>query len=372
MDYFSFVKKRGAVADEYIKYVILSYNSYGPVKQTLFFLLGCLFKNKFYCRKKYIFTSAKYNEIINCFPSKDILIIGGLRDYFFCLKHKLDFLPAPYNAKKMLALELEEKTTFKDKFINIDNIKRNLKSSELPILFIPTDSLPYERFFINNLGHLLSKKIVIQHGIVQSIQMTKLEDGLYSDFVLCYNQFQKEIYEKYLPKKSSVKCIDFGFYKNIKSSEIISNSTYDVCIVGQPFEKTNKIYGKEYVTLLNEFYLKAQKENLSVCYKPHPGESDLSYISTLFEILNVSYEDSFIQADAYVSFTSTYLYEANLRGCKVFQIKMYSTPQDVYFPIIDFNENVSLKNIFTCIHNAEKILPLSKRLEEFMTEYKLI
>lgn len=362
IDLYSFVNERSKVNLGFKTYVINDYINANK-RRFMMMLINLFFVPKFKPSLKYVFLGTKHADLIGTIPSKKVAIIGGVRDLVYCCRYGYSYIPLPDGIYKYLSNGLSENNSlpfFGNKFRLF--FERNLNLN----LFLSTDTLPRERWILSTIKNNLNNIIVVQHGIVQSKQVTPLVDGKYSDFVLCYNENQKRIYEQYLSKVSSAKVLDFGFYKNlvIKSN---GKRKYDICLIDQPFGKLNKSYEEEYSFLMGEFVKLAQAESFTICIKKHPGTESLIGSFTGLPILDCEYEQSFLEAKYYIGLTSTYLHEAELKGCRVYQLRSRIIPQDIHHEVIDINKSLNIKGILENSTGTNKEeSSLNTRFSEFL------
>ncbi len=213
---------------------------------------------------------------------------------------------------------------------SLDNLYKVLQKINPDMIVLDNDSLPDARAVILVAKKLGVPTVEIQHGIYKSNSI--LPTGRCVDYVFVWGEYFKRLYlkQKIRPSKT-IKVL--GYPYELKPLPQESNKRkLTIYYLGQNFE----LYNRELLNIkvdtiaaLNEI---CKKLGFEFVYRPHPGDprgllqKRLSNVN--FAPKNETLEASFRRGDIFISFNSTSLVEAALRGKLCIQLKNFPVPTD--------------------------------------------
>lgn len=335
LDYFNGMKMMGmgGIEEAFLKDQQFLMNTYGK-HRFLFTLLDTIFLTLYFIhksrnKKTILFRTSQYASIIK--EAKKHYHVGltayGKKDRLFALFNFIGYVGINDLTRYILDYLNDRKVEHLYRLVEETEKKLNIARPDYMVL--RSDGPPLERAMV-----LASKKLGIttfatQHGVED---LSCLFENEVSDFILVWGNYFKDLFLSSNKRKSEhVYILGLPYVINGGKSVGERNSR-KVCYLGQDFERYNKnlLHIKvETIKNLNEV---CKKLGLHFVYRPHPGDDrnllkeKLPGISFTQE--SEKLEETFGRSDIFVSFSSTALVEAAMRGKIALQLMSFPITLD--------------------------------------------
>jgi hypothetical protein len=201
----------------------------------------------------------------------------------------------------------------------IEEIEKCLIVLSPRAIILSNDSLFLERVIAYAARNVGIKIVTLQDGLFMDSSPSHIYHGRYSDFIMLWGEYFKEVYLKNKvcdPSRIIVMGYPFEINATIKKSLCVSNIV--VCMLGQPWESYYSDLWDAKCRHIRMLYTICRKLGFEFIYRPHPFEVKKTLISTFpwlnFTSKNESLEDSIYKYDIFLSQSSTALVEAAIRG----------------------------------------------------------
>lgn len=325
---FEYVYERNSIDSKFLESVVLMYNrnkmwANGAVRFAV--NLFAMFVRPSSGKIKYYFWGNKYQDLIFSLPSNEVCVVGGPYQLIFCIKNNCNYIPSMRLWKPLAAQLKNDCQNIKtEKLQNeIKRLEKKLKkyASETFYFIVNNDSLPIQRSAILAArGAGVSRAVCVQHGIFQSKANKCIPDGRFADLFLAINEHQKDLLTKM--GIDSNKIYVFGYHSSVYSPirQLSEKMQRRVCFIGQPWGKYDKQKGIKYLHIVKTVERIIMNSNMVWGFKPHPWETQESYLKTIENVVNISLGEAIEKYDVFVSLTSTALYEACWSGRVAVQI----------------------------------------------------
>ncbi len=292
---------------------------------------------------KYFFWGTKFKEIILGLPRHQVCVIGGPKQLFFCLKHRIPYLEN-MRLWGLLAQGLRDRYKVHirqtlAKYIEEDGRKIGNKAKHGAILIVDNDSMPMQRAMILSGRCVGLRCVCIQDGVFQSKSPGHIMHGWFADQFLVFNEHQKTTL---VAKGMDVKKIRImGFHSSPYSPRrpTASPGQRRVCFLGQPWAKYGIERANRYMEIVNKTSAILQSAGINMTYKPHPWEFGLSHLSKVKNVVDFSLDKAFESYDVFISLTSTALIEAQAAGRVAIQLR------DNQFDADDFSSHGQIVSV---------------------------
>ena len=296
---------------------------------------------------KYFIWGTRFEELILTLPSNEVCVLGGPRQFIFCLKHRRLFLPSMKLWGDLAQGTVKRTLKIDKKIINyIDHFGQKIseKAAENAILVVDNDSQPMQRTIILAARRAkLKQDICIQHGIFQSKSAV---DGWFAKQFFAINEHQKSILVDKGIASDKIKIMGFHSSSYLPIRSIASPGKRKICFFGQPWVKYSEKKAYRYLEIIQTAKRVLCESGYSMFYKLHPWERGAEYLRRLSDVVNVPLPVALERYDVFISLTSTALLEAEMAGRIAIQIK------DDTFNCDDFSCNY---NVFTTtLQNFQK------------------
>lgn len=315
---YSYVDRRNQEEPKFldsIYKIYISNGNYGNIfVSTLLRLFNCKSSSI-----KYIFIGSRYKDLICELPKEQVLVIGGPKQLYFCLKNKLYFW-SNGQLWKLLAKGFFDKNK-SDKLVNsYQQISFFLSKFKGAVLVIENDSLPLQRLYLFAARNIGMKIICIQHGLFQKSSPAHIIDGNLADFIFVFDENSKNVFiDKGIPEN---KLSIMGFHSNpVKPNRMLRvGIDRKVCILGQPWGKYDVFIFNRYLQIIENICDLLRDIGIEYVYKPHPWEIKEPYLNNMDNVRICSLSEAIESYDAFISLTSTALYEVTIAGRIAIQV----------------------------------------------------
>jgi hypothetical protein len=202
-------------------------------------------------------------------------------------------------------------------------IRAALREIRPHVLVLHNDSLFLLRAMIYVANSLGIPVLTIQHGLVMGDTEPQLMDGHYSDYLLAWSDYMRELYldaDIAHPSRIDVIGYPYAMLTLIEGSGPIRH----VCMLGQPWELYDRSLAPRKREVLRNVYAACESRGLNLVYRPHPTESRAELQEAAMPALltpsSESLREAFNRYDVFVSINSTALIEAALRKRRALQV----------------------------------------------------
>jgi len=357
---FRYVEERESSDPGFLKAIKAMYNHNAKWSNSLISLLvhSCtpLFKPK-EKKIKYFFWGNKYSDIIKSLPAKETCIIGGPKQALFCIKHRVKFIPC-MSLWHILEDGLEHNNGVQKKlFKKMNALSKQLARSkhENASLIVDNDSLPMQRTAIISARTAgIKKTICIQHGIFQSKSPSHIFDGWFADEFFVISPSQKDMLIKKGMNSTTLKVLGFHSNPYKPTRALAEPKKRSICFLGQPWVKYGEARAHRYIEIVELIFMELTTAGINIFYKPHPWEKSCHTFGPHIKTINFSLDRAIEEHDAFISLTSTALFEAHESGRVSIQIV------DPAFDSDTFSETNGIHSInfsdFNLINEIKKII----------------
>lgn len=325
---FEYVYERNSIDSRFLESVILMYNrnkmwANGAVRFVVNLL--ALFVRPSSGKIKYFFWGNKYQDLILSLPSDEVCVVGGPYQLVFCIKNNCNYIPS-MRLWRPLATQLkstcQNKKTKKLQY-EIKLLEKKFKkyASKIFYFIVNNDSLPIQRSAILAArGAGVSQTVCVQHGIFQSKANKCIPDGWFADLFFAIDAHQKALLTKM--GIDSKKIYVFGYHSSVylPIRQLSEKTQRRVCFIGQPWGKYDRKKEVKYLNIIRTVERIITETNGVWGFKPHPWETQETYLKKIKNVVNVSIDEAIEKYDVFVSLTSTALFEACWSGRIAVQI----------------------------------------------------
>jgi len=324
---------------------------------------------------KIIFQGVKYLDIMKEITKTDeinVLVWSGIKGLITQYEFDKVFIPplTPIRYQTLNNLRnLDNKKL--SSLINrlttdIEKIKQALLQCSPDAIVLRTDSFPTDRAVILAARELGVPTINIQDGIYQS--RLPLIHGRAADYVFVWSEYFKRLYLKQKIRPSStIKILGYPYELNSLPQES-KKQKLTVCYLGQNFELYNRELLGSKIETIDTLNKVCKKLGFEFVYRPHPGDPRELLQKKLpdvkFTPKKETLETSFGRGDIFVSFNSTALVEAALRGKLCIQLKSFPIPTD------DFEQLGICPKSFDTIEELESCLKEIAKVSDLKQFYR--
>lgn len=213
---------------------------------------------------------------------------------------------------------------------SIDTLHRVFQEVNPTIIVLNNDALPDTRAIVLVAKELGIPTVEIQHGIYQSNSL--LPTGRYVDYLFVWGKYFKRLYLKQKIRHSkTIKILGYPYdFKPLPQEHRKQKLT--VYYLGQNFELYTRDLLDVKVETVDTLNKICEKYDFEFVYRPHPGDPrellQRKLPNVKFAPRNEILEESFRKGDIFISFNSTALVEAALRGKLCVQLKNYPVSTD--------------------------------------------
>lgn len=339
-----------------------------------FFSLYVFFHTFFYKRnkKKYIFINSKYSDIICSLDRRDVLVMGGITDFFFCFGKGIKFVWIGYLVKAFnihyyygRSDAYVKSLSLLNKAIPDGNCKKHLLLWEDDL----TVGLSFSHLFNKN---KLVNVICIQHGLFVSGELIK-PVGSNSNYNFLIKKSQAKFFENY-----NDNCCEIGITYDVSTNPKFKKNIYLIGIGGLGINDPIYLYSIYLYSVIIGKFTKSKSE-YRIFYRPHPIE-DIDFCRKLFKNIDTTpVKDLFgLSKSTYIGFQSTLLYEAKYFGnvtiaiesekmsqhVKDFSTDLIINENDLEHIVDKLNSFIENDNIFTLFKTKE----IKKRFGDCMSK----
>ncbi len=349
----------------FLKGLNLHIEKYNKIREFLI-ILDKFFLKLFLSRRKknqktILFEESKYFPIILAARRKFNvgLITQGQKDRLFALSNFMGYIQTN-DLDHMVASYLKEKN---EKYLYqlMERVEGKLKIAKPDYIVLSYDVFPIQRAIILAAKKMGIITLVIQRSMYDSL--TEYTDFQAADYALVWGNYFKEFCVKFQMRRPEDIYVlgypylitKYDFFKKRKGA-------CNVCYLGEDFQRYNKELFSIKVNTLNNILKICKKLGMGFIYRPHYAENRgllkkrLPQISFTKE--KESLEQTFKNSDIFVSFNSTTLAEASMRG----KIALQSIDYPV--AVSNFEELGACDKSFENMNQLENFLEkISKSLE---------
>jgi hypothetical protein len=262
-------------------------------------------------RKKFVFLSSRYDQLISQFNPDEAAIVGGPRDFALARRTGLKFR---FTGDLLAA---SGSILFGRKFVPSRLVVASWlrffsQQCDPCYLVVPNDTLPISLLLVKLADECSNMRVVcIQHGLFNSgFDLDDIE-GRNSAINLVYCEAQRREMERRLPG-ALVEVMGFPANHVARSSD--APAVHRAILVGTGVLENFASYetALDIFTRVNAVLKSARVE---VEYRPHPNEKGHDQAASIFSI-NGQTKNDLLSGDrkVFVGFASTLLYEASLAG----------------------------------------------------------
>ncbi|MDN5319827.1 MAG: hypothetical protein PWP49_247 [Thermococcaceae archaeon] len=249
---------------------------------------------------------------------------------------------------------------------SIEELRNIIKKINPEIIILNNDALPDTRAIVLVAKELGIPTVEIQHGIYQSNSL--LPTGRYVDYLFVWGRYFKRLYLKQKIRPSrTIKILGYPYELKPLPREH-KKQKLTVYYLGQNFELYNRDLLDVKVETVNALNKMCEKYGFEFVYRPHPGDPrellQRKLPNVRFAPRNETLEESFRKGDIFISFNSTALVEAALRGKLCVQLKNYPVPTD------DFEKLGICPRSFDTLEDLESYLGEIARAQDLEQFYK--
>lgn len=333
-----------------------------------FFLKVLIFRRK-KSRKTILFEESKYYPIVLRARKKFNVgfVAQGQKDRLFALSRLMGYIQTN-DIDRLVLSYLKDK---KPKFLRdlVEKTKEKLKAAEPDYIALSYDVFPIQRAII-----LAAKKMGITTLVVQRSMynpFVEYTDFKAADYALVWGNYFKDFCVKH-QKKRPENVYVLGYPSPIVKYDLKKRRAGDigVCYLGQDFQKYNSDFFPIKINTLNSILKICKKLGMRFIYRPHYAESRSFLRKHLpeapFTGKGESLERTFNNSDIFISFYSTTLPEASMRGKIALQFMDYPIPAE------NFEELGACDRCFENINQLENFLETvskSSDLSQFKKEF---
>lgn len=324
-----------------------------PTRQRLFlnllivrlFLLLCWFSQQVHLRRKparYIFQGLRNRSLIEILPSQEVLVVGGRKELFYCLKRGYQFHWIGYIAKafERYRWSADNKLLYSVIMYIQDYFKINVGESRY--LFLWEDSQPAGVTLSTALESIPGLSIVcIAHGMFFRYKGADSlpPEGKNCKFNLVWSNSQKELVKGGRDPATFV----LGLPYEISLSYPAAPSVVVVGHCGRDFNREEFFYS---YYLFSKIFSVLDKSEYAVSYRPHPTEN-IFFARSNFRSICVEEKMNLLSSSKkiFIGIASSLLYEAREFGHIVIALEIPNLPYYVDFEvdgIVRENEYVNL------------------------------
>ncbi len=218
----------------------------------------------------------------------------------------------------------------------VTDIETVLKDLSPRAVVLSNDSLFLERALAFAARAAGIPTLTIQHGLLMQSVRAQALDGAWSDHLLVWSEFFRELYlAKGIISESRIHVLGYPFAVEVPAGRTGTGPTV-VCILGQPWEKYDRASGEIKMETISNLLGVCRKLDLEVVYRPHPGE-DRGSLADFFPGLEMTagsetLNETIDRCEVFFSWTSTALIQAAMMGRTAVQIRSADLTRD------DFSE----------------------------------
>lgn len=292
--------------------------------------------------RRYLFLSARHDQLSACFGPADAAVIGGMRE----LRHaRVSGLPFCFAGDLYVAAR---SLVFGARFVPVGAIVerwiRYLARQQDPcFLVVPNDTMPMALLLTFIARRCPNIRIVcVQHGLLSAGRVYMFDDveGRNSHVNLVYSTTQRAEMERRLPGRI-VEVM--GLPAEVGRPGLGEETADDLLLVGTgTFEDTASL--SRALDVFAEVIALSGRTRRSVEYRPHPSEETTAMYRRLPVAINRQRKDELLSGKrrVFVGFASTLLYEAHLAGHAVVLLDDERVPA---YPLNDFGEHLDAREL---------------------------
>ncbi len=282
-------------------------------------------------KKIILFEETKYFPIVLASRKRYLsaLMVQGFKDRLFSAKHSMGYIRT--NDIDYLVLRYLESKNVSYLYELLLKVEEKLKIANPDYLVLTYDVFPIQRAMILVAKRMGIPTLVIQHSINQ--RTNPLFDFKVADCVLVWGEYFKDMCVEQAGRNPEDVYI-LGYPSTFEKIPSVKkeNDNYTVCYLGQDIERHNKdLLPMKLETIAHLFNI-CKKLNLKFLYRPHHAE-DRDLIKEKLPDINFTskeetLEQTFKRTDICISFFSTSLVEAAMRGKITLQLMNYPLAVD--------------------------------------------
>jgi hypothetical protein len=304
-----------------------------------------------------LFFGTKFSDLIDLLRLEFVrvtVLVHGQRDLLNCLKKRLPMIIGwRWSAGLLQSYRLGAHFPTNPKLRStILDIQDTLARAQPKVIVLDNDSLPLQRAVLYAARQLQIPVATIQHGIFMESADPRIMDGYYTDYMLVWGRFFKDLYLRrgILPDR---KVHVLGYPYRVAMPKPISRRTKQpgVCFLGQPWEDYDEHLREPKRRIILSVIRACRCFGLPLVYRPHPTESRALLLDEHSDLKltprGESLGETIASHECFVSINSTALVEAALRGKIAVQIR------DEAFSVDNFEElgvSYSLKSDESIVH----------------------
>ncbi len=326
-----------------------------------FFQKLCFKNNK--KGKKILFHSMRYSDLI--LESKKHyplgLMIEGKKDRWFSLKNFTGYLNTSDLYQYVYYYMKEKNIDYLYQLV--EKLEEKLEVLRPNYVVLWSNGFPIEKAIVLVCKKFGISTLLIQHGAFQSSTFSSMgSEKMAVDYLLVWGQYFKDLYVKENIRKPEEIYI-LGYPYKICKPKLKKKKKYTVCYLGHPFEKDNKELLNLKLKTLTELNKICEKLNIEFFCRLHPRDNRNLLKSKAPDIRfapkNERLFDTIAKGDIFISFSSTSLIEAAMRGKISLQLMNYPLHRD------------NLEKLGACTRSFQNIEQLSEYLQKVIRDSHL-
>ena len=253
--------------------------------------------------KKYIFVNARYDDIILSLDRKDVVILGGVSDLFFCLRNRIKFIWIGYLTRGFDIYFYHDRCK---SYIDVLTILSNLVKKNIccESIFLWEDNIKVGLVFSYLFKESKDINIVsIQHGLFVPNEKIKYP-GSNSN----YNFVIKNSQKKLIGCNDENSCVIGLTYDINHKVDLFFKNVYLVGVGRIGRNDTNYLHSIYLYSKIMDIF---EGSEYKVFYRPHHTE-DINFCRSMFHNIDTTPKKDLLSGGRYIyiGFESTLLYEA--------------------------------------------------------------
>lgn len=280
-------------------------------------------------RERILFQHLKLNFIRESKKLYSVgLIVQGKHDRIFAIKHFINYIGTT-DLYRYVYNYLKEGNV-KHLHSLVKKAKEKLEVIKPDYIVFGLDVLPVERAIILAAKELSIPTLAIQDGYLNSDNL--LLNCVAVDYILAWGEYYKNLWvDKYKKNPEDVYVLGYP-YPIHKSLKISKHTNYVLCYLGQDYERYDPNFFPLKIKNIKELSEACKRLGIKFIYRPHPGDNRTAISEKLPDVCftpkGETLEETFKTADIFVSFFSTALAEATMRGKITLQLMNYPVKSD--------------------------------------------
>lgn len=311
-------------------------------------------------KEKILFQHLKLNFIRESKKTYSVgLIVQGKRDRIFAIKNFINYISTT-DLYKYVYNYLKEGDV-KNLHALVKKAKDKLEIIKPNYIVFGLDVLPIERAIILAAKELSIPTLAIQDGYLSPDNM--LLNCVAVDYILAWGEHFRNLWvEKFEKKPEDVYVLGYPYPipKYFKNSKQVN---YVLCYLGQDYERFDIKFFPIKIKIIKELSEICRRLGIKFIYRPHPGDNRALISEKLPDICFTPkgeiLEETFKTADIFISFSSTALIEATMRGKIALQLENYPIKLD------------NFEELGICTKTFQRTVELEKYLAEIIKSKNL-